>query len=136
MPNYKKLIKGLFSSINNVRLEKTIKSEPDLVDKDGIELTSDKLLHTTVFTQKYLKVKGIFLHEFTYMERSGLVRDRKAEFVEAKEVSEPVLISKLFIDHLHKLPSTTIPKNADDIFLEKDGLFRSHGSGISNYFLL
>jgi hypothetical protein len=120
MKNYKKLFKGLFSTINNVKTDKTIKSELDLVGKDGIELTSDKQLDATVFTHKYMTVKGIFLP--AYMERSGLVRDRKEEFVEAKEVSELVLISKLFIDHLRKLPTTTIPENADDIFLAKDGL--------------
>jgi hypothetical protein len=32
-----------------------------------------------------------------------------------KEVSEPVFISKLFIDHLRKLPTTTIPENADQV---------------------
>jgi len=129
MSTYKKVIQDLFSSINNVKVNKTVISEPDLVEfkvgKDNFQLTTDELLDATVFTKKYIKMKGALLPVFTNIEWSGFVTNlyKKAEFVEAQEFSDVVLTGKLFIDHLNDLSSTKVAANTSYILLEQDGLF-------------
>ena len=70
--NYKKSILDLFASINNVKVNKTIISEADLLEfkigKDVFQLNTDELLTDSVFRQKYVKVRGKLLPTFTDVE--------------------------------------------------------------------
>jgi hypothetical protein len=127
MSTYKKVIQDLFSSINNVKVNKTVISEPDIVEfkigKDHFQLTTDELSDASIFIKKYIKAKGILLPEFTDIEWVGFIETlyRRAEFCEALEFSDAVFTGKLFIDKLYGMSSTTVAAKAYDILLEKDG---------------
>jgi hypothetical protein len=139
MANYSQEIIDLFSSINNVKVNKTVISEPDLLEfkigKDQFQLTTDELSDATVFTKKYIKAKGTLLPAFTDLEWIGLIKElyKQAKYVTALEVSPVVLAGKLFIDHLNQLPSTTVAVKAYNILLEQDNIFYLRLGAVSAY---
>lgn len=117
----------MYSSINNVKVNKTIISEMDSihfkVGKDFFQLNSDELLNDRAFRKMYVKIKGRLLPEFTQFEWAGFVTEiyKIADWVEAEEVSEAVLTGKLFIDDIKTQPSTKDPEKAFNMLLDRDG---------------
>ena len=84
---------------------------------------TDELSDGTVFTKKYIKAKGTLLSKFKAIEWVAFVKElyKKAEYVEAQEVSDAVLTCKLFIDSLKTKPKTVVAADAYNILLDQDG---------------
>jgi hypothetical protein len=124
--NYKKSILDLFSSVNNVKVNRTVISEADILEfkcgKDFFQLNTDQLLNDTVFRQKYVKAKGKLLPAFTDVEWIGFVSSlyKRAEVVEALEVSDKVLTGKLFFEFLQKKSYTQVAADGYDLLIEQD----------------
>jgi hypothetical protein len=137
--NYKKGILDLFSSINCVTVNKTVISEADSLEfkigKDHFQLSTDELLDDTVFRRQYIKVKGKLLPPFTAIEWQGFITNlyKRAEVVEALEVSDAVLTGKLFFNWLQKVPCTQVAADGYDLLIEKDGLFYLRLGAISTW---
>lgn len=139
--NYKKAILDLFASVNNVKVHKTVISEADVLEfkigKDVFQLNTDELLTDSVFRQKYVKVRGKLLPTFTDVEWIGFISTlyKRAEVVDALELSDAVLTGKLFFEYLQKKPKTLVAADGYDLLIEKDGLFYLRLGAVNTWLL-
>lgn len=130
----------LCEQITRVINYKTIDCEPNryrVYSGDEYFETSE-VLNYSVFREKWLKTFHVVLPKMTesqWVTLWNIVLAEKTEFVQAKEVSEPVLIAHLFIEYIKDLPVTTDHARAFDIFLEQDELKYLRLSGVRKWLI-
>jgi hypothetical protein len=130
----------LYEQITKVIKYKTIDSEPDIyrVYSGDEYFETSGVLDYSVFREKWLKTFHVVLPIIAESQLATLwnkVLAEKTEFVQAKEVSEPVLIAHLFIEYIKDLPVTANHAKAFDIFFGQDELKYLRLSGVRKWLI-